>query len=398
MIIIGVTGGIGSGKSEVCRLLSLKGAELFSADDVARRLMTEDESIRKRIEGLLGRDAYTPDGSLNKPFVSKAIFSSDETRSALEEIVHPAVYQRFHSAAREARTSGCKLFIREAALLPESSRLLTDFIVVVTAPEKERVARVRMRDDLTEAEIRSRINSQMSDTSYLENADFIIENRGSLEELESRVSSFLDWLEPEAMFLSGPTKRPVIGKGVPRKRKGFVDYLARRIFFGSGWRFEGSLPDQSRFVIIGAPHTSNWDFVLAMLTIYALRLDFRWIGKHTLFRRPFSTILKKMGGTPVDRSAAGGIVDQVVGLFETETAFVFGLAPEGTRKRVLHWKTGFHRIARRASVPIVPAYLDFGRRIIGFGPPMFAGGHPEADIGRLKLFYQQFEGKRPDLG
>jgi dephospho-CoA kinase len=393
MIILGVTGGIGSGKSLVCRMLEERGATVFSADDVAKELMVQDAGIRDRIVDIVGAEAYTRDGRLDRAFVASAIFSSDEKRRAIEAVVHPAVSTQFFEASVVARSQGCNIFVREAALMPVGARHQLNHVAVVTAPREDRIRRVRLRDGANEDSVLSRIENQMSEAEYLALADTVLTNDGSIENLQTQV----DILISQLLLRVGPTRDPEIGASVPRKRGWLSTQLARWVYFGTGWRFEGSLPDLPHFVVVGAPHTSNWDFVFAMLAIHALRLDVKWIGKHTLFRPPLGVLLRKMGGTPVNRTDPGGIVDQVLNLFEKEERFVFGLAPEGTRKRVDQWKTGFHRIARAAGVPIVPGYLDFGRNIIGFGPPLYPGPDAEADIAVLKDFYSHFQGKNPDL-
>lgn len=188
---------------------------------------------------------------------------------------------------------------------------------------------------------------------------------------------------------------PTIGKKVPRRGHRAWSRMARLVFSGFGWTFEGELPDLPKFVIIGAPHTSNWDFVVAMLTIFCLDMDIHWIGKHTIFRWPFSGLMKWLGGTPVNRSKPESIVHQVVDEFRAREKFLLAIAPEGTRKKVDHWKTGFHRIASRAGVPVVPAYLDFGRKVIGFGEPFEPCDDPQVDIEMLLTFYSRFKGKKP---
>ena len=161
---------------------------------------------------------------------------------------------------------------------------------------------------------------------------------------------------------------------------------------------EGEIPNLPKFVIIGAPHTSNWDFPVAMSLVLALGLDAHWIGKHTLFRWPFGGLMRWFGGMPVVRSERGGVVAQVIDIFKGRERMVFGLSPEGTRKRVDQWKTGFYHIALGAGVPIVPGYFDYPRKVIGFGPPLMPSGDIEADISTLQAFYTPYTrtGKNPD--
>lgn len=183
---------------------------------------------------------------------------------------------------------------------------------------------------------------------------------------------------------------------MPRRKSRFLRLVGRRIFSIMGWRFEGEAPNLSQFVIIGAPHTSNWDFVVGMAAGLALNLYFYWFGKHTIFRWPFRRILRGLGGIPVDRSKSGGLVEHAVASFRDRPSFVLALAPEGTRKKVARWRTGFHHIARAAGVPIVMAYFDFERKVVGLGPAFYPTADLESDLAEIHTFYERFKGKRPD--
>ncbi len=188
---------------------------------------------------------------------------------------------------------------------------------------------------------------------------------------------------------------PELGDAVPKRGNRFSRGFWRAVFRLAGWDFEGEIPNLPKFVIIGAPHTSNWDFPVAMAFVFAIGLDARWIGKHTLFRRPFGGFMRWLGGTPVVRSERRGVVAQVIDVFAGQEQIVFGVAPEGTRKRVDRWKTGFYHIAVGAGVPILPGYFDYPRKMVGFGPSFNPTGDMEADIEKLKAFYTPFKGKKP---
>jgi len=151
-------------------------------------------------------------------------------------------------------------------------------------------------------------------------------------------------------------------------------------------------------VVIAAPHTSNWDFVIAMLFIGALRLHVSWLGKHTIFRWPFGGFFRKLGGIPVDRRESQGLVDFAMQLFRTEDSLLIALAPEGTRRRTAHWKTGFYHIAVGADVPIVPAYLDFSDRRVGIGSPLVPTSNMETDLAKVSDFYAPYASaaRRPE--
>lgn len=152
------------------------------------------------------------------------------------------------------------------------------------------------------------------------------------------------------------------------------------------------MPNLPRFVVIVAPHTSNWDFVIGMGAKLALGIDVVWIGKHTIFRWPFSALLRSLGGIPVDRSVTNDIVQLMAAEFAQRERMVFALAPEGTRKPVERWRTGFYHIAHAAKVPIVPAALDWSRRAVRLMAPFTTTGNAEADITALR---QHFAGLRP---
>ena len=166
----------------------------------------------------------------------------------------------------------------------------------------------------------------------------------------------------------------------------------------AGWRIEGELPDLPRFVICVAPHTSNWDFVIGYAAKMAVGLRASWLGKHTLFRGVMGPLLRRMGGIPVDRRAPIGVVEQVVEWFRGSRQLVLGVAPEGTRKKVTRWKSGFYRIARQAGVPIVPIALDWGVKTIRVGTPFDTTGDETTDFETIHAFFRKVRGKRPELG
>jgi len=162
-----------------------------------------------------------------------------------------------------------------------------------------------------------------------------------------------------------------------------------------GWRCEGEVPKETKFIVLAGPHTSNWDFPLGILTIKALRLDVCWIGKHTIFRWPFGWLFRALGGIPVDRSKNLDLIRQMTDLFEQSDSLIFALAPEGTRSKTDHWKTGFHFIARAADVPIVMAYLDFAQKEVGIGGVLYPGDDIEADFEQIRKYYEGKSGKNP---
>jgi 1-acyl-sn-glycerol-3-phosphate acyltransferase len=163
-----------------------------------------------------------------------------------------------------------------------------------------------------------------------------------------------------------------------------------------GWTIQAELPDIKKFVIIAAPHTSNWDFPLGILTAKALRLKVTWLGKHSIFRWPFGWFFRAIGGTPVKRDRGQNYIRQMTELFDRSENLILALAPEGTRSPRDHWKTGFHNIARAANVPIVMGHLDFGQKRVGVGMVLVAGDDIEADFEKIREYYKDKRGKNPD--
>jgi 1-acyl-sn-glycerol-3-phosphate acyltransferase len=172
--------------------------------------------------------------------------------------------------------------------------------------------------------------------------------------------------------------------------------LARGLLAIAGWRVDGELPARSRFVIIVAPHTSNWDFIAALLAMFATDLRVSWLGKHTIFRFPIGPLLRWLGGEPVDRSAAHRTVSTAIEHFRTRPQWVLALSPEGTRQRVEQWKTGFHRIAVGADVPVVPVWIDYQSRRIGVGAPFSPGPDESADLATLRALFQKEMARHPE--
>lgn len=159
----------------------------------------------------------------------------------------------------------------------------------------------------------------------------------------------------------------------------------------------GTFPDLPKAVLIGAPHSSNWDGIWGFAAKLAMGLDIRIIGKHQLFWWPLGSILRRIGVIEVNRTATHGLIDQLVRRFEQQDRFWLGIAPEGTRKRVAQWKPGFWKIARAAGVPVVPAYFHYPEKIIGIGEPILLGDDMDADIARIRAWYAPWKGKNHDV-
>ncbi len=166
----------------------------------------------------------------------------------------------------------------------------------------------------------------------------------------------------------------------------------------SGWKVAGELPENTpKYVLIGAPHTSNWDFVLMLLAVLHKRMEIHWMGKDALFRGPMGPVMRWLGGIAIDRSQPNGLVGQMVEVYRQSDSMIVTIPPEGTRKKVERWKTGFYWIAHEASVPIVLGYADFGTKTVGFGPVFHTTGDIEHDMPLIQDFYQDKQGRYPEL-
>ena len=184
-----------------------------------------------------------------------------------------------------------------------------------------------------------------------------------------------------------------IALGKPKYRWG--NSIARWLMRLTGWRIHVLPPHTTRYVVIGAPHTSNWDFLLALALIYFENLPIRIMGKDTLFRWPLGIFMRAIGAIPVNRRERTSMVDQIAARFEQEQSLIIGIAPEGTRSNANHWRSGFYYIALKAKVPIVMAYLDYGNKVVGIGPSIKPTGDIDADFDKIRDFYSGIKGKFP---
>ena len=166
-------------------------------------------------------------------------------------------------------------------------------------------------------------------------------------------------------------------------RKLFANLVLRLI----GWRAEGAAPEYKKCVLVAAPHTSNWDFVLLLLFSYHFGFKMRWMGKKRLFHGPLGWLLLRLGGVSVDRQSKNNVVQQMAQAFEHADSLCLVIPPEGTRGLVPYWKSGFYHIAREASVPIVLSVLDYEHKVgrIGFG--VWPSGDIRADMDIIRPFY-----------
>jgi 1-acyl-sn-glycerol-3-phosphate acyltransferase len=167
------------------------------------------------------------------------------------------------------------------------------------------------------------------------------------------------------------------------------------VLAATGWQPEGARPSAAKFVLIAAPHTSNWDllYLLALAAVFGVNV--RWMGKHTLFRGPAGPVLRALGGIPIRRHRNENVVQAMARAFAECDELALVVPAEGTRSRAPYWKSGFYHIARSAGVPIVMGYLDYPRRRGGFGPALVPSGDVRADMDRIRAFYADKVGRHP---
>ena len=175
---------------------------------------------------------------------------------------------------------------------------------------------------------------------------------------------------------------------------GLFRLLTRLLLRLSGWRVHGQLPDFPKFIIIGAPHTSNWDFILMLALGFSLRAKFQFMGKAELFRSPLGWFFRWCGGIPVERNKSVGLVEQMADRIQRSDHFILALTPEGTRDKVSEWKTGFYHIARKANIPIVLGFVDGRNKIVGVGSTIHLTDDMQADIKAIQSFYAKMVGIR----
>jgi 1-acyl-sn-glycerol-3-phosphate acyltransferase len=189
-----------------------------------------------------------------------------------------------------------------------------------------------------------------------------------------------------------------IGDQVPSRGSWFSQFIGRLILFVLGWRIDVSgLPNIRKFVLVGAPHTSNWEFCMTVLMILALRMNINWMGKHTMFAWPFGPILRWLGGLPIDRRSKNDVTSGTIAEFKRRSHLCVAIMVEGTRERVPNWKTGFWYIARGANVPLVPVVFDYGRKLMRFGPAHITTDDLVHDTYELQCEFRDAIAKNPEL-
>lgn len=175
----------------------------------------------------------------------------------------------------------------------------------------------------------------------------------------------------------------------------FLRLISNLILLMVGWRVDGLLPDIPKYILIGAPHTSNWDFVLFLGIIFHLKVNAKFMGKAELFRNPFGWFFYWCGGIPVDRKKSQGLVEQMVDACEKSEKFILTIAPEGTRHYVSEWKMGFYHIAKNAGIPLVMAVVDGGKKAVRVGQAFHLTENMDEDIKTIKGYFEGIVGVNP---
>jgi 1-acyl-sn-glycerol-3-phosphate acyltransferase len=185
-----------------------------------------------------------------------------------------------------------------------------------------------------------------------------------------------------------------VGASVPRRGSAILRAFGRLVLAVMRFDAVGAIPDAPRLVVAVAPHTSNWDFIVGMGAMFALDLKLNFLAKHTLFRPPLGTIFRWMGGIAVDRTSSHGVVGDAVQAFARNERLMLAIAPEGTRSRVEHFKSGFLHIAHGANVPLLLASFDWNERCVRLGPPFELSDDIASDLAKIEAYYAPIRGRR----
>ncbi|WP_420935923.1 1-acyl-sn-glycerol-3-phosphate acyltransferase [Alteromonas sp. A081] len=183
---------------------------------------------------------------------------------------------------------------------------------------------------------------------------------------------------------------------IARQWPQWLSSLAAFVLTKRGWRVEGAFINQKKAILSVAPHTTNWDFFIGLLVVFSLRLKLNFFGKHTIFVQPLGYIIKKLGGIPVKRSKAHGVVTSIVEKIKHADELVLALAPEGTRSPIFPWKTGFLHIAKEADIPIQLISLDYRTKIICFGHVIQTVENIDEQMQTIYTFYDNVCPKYPE--
>jgi 1-acyl-sn-glycerol-3-phosphate acyltransferase len=201
--------------------------------------------------------------------------------------------------------------------------------------------------------------------------------------------------DPSATPSSTDPGFPTLPPNAPQDKARWRRHLGVLLMRISGWRIAGNIPNVPKYVLIVAPHTSNWDFFHGFCAYLVLRLDNSWLAKHTVFFWPLGILARRFGGMPIDRSKGGNVVRACVAEFARREKMSITITPEGTRKRVKEWKLGFYYIATEANVPIVPVALNYPKKLVMIMPPFYPTGDAAADIPKIKAMYSADMARHP---
>jgi 1-acyl-sn-glycerol-3-phosphate acyltransferase len=186
--------------------------------------------------------------------------------------------------------------------------------------------------------------------------------------------------------------------GIPRRERKLLSCWVGRLWLRLfGWKIQGETPSYKKFVLIAAPHTSNWDLPFMLAAAYAMGVRISWLGNHPMFIPPWGWLMRKLGGIPVDRRAPQSLVTKMTEIFKSSDYLVLAVPPEGSRGKVAVWKSGFYHIASQSGVPIGLGYLDYDRKLCGIGAFIVPSGNVNEDMNKIRAFYRNIRGKYPDL-
>lgn len=176
----------------------------------------------------------------------------------------------------------------------------------------------------------------------------------------------------------------------------FINRLAYYLMRMLGWSFPGQKPPDKKFLLLGAPHTSNWDFLITLALMHHFDIPLRYMVKDQAFKGPWSGLLKSLGAIPIDRSRRVNVVDSTIEAIQSRDEIVIGILPEGTRKRTEYWKSGFYHIAHGAGIPLVLAKVDGAKKTLTLGPRIELTGDVEADMAKIADYYADAVAIFPD--
>jgi len=179
-------------------------------------------------------------------------------------------------------------------------------------------------------------------------------------------------------------------------QRGLVARVCRTLLHAGRWRLILDVARIERAVVVFYPHTTNWDFVIGLLARFGLNVPVTWAGKDDIFRWPYRTLWRMLGGIPVNRREHTGFVSQMIAAFAQRDRMLLAIAPEGTRRRTEYWKSGFYRVALGARVPLVLSFIDFRRKEVGVGAMIEPTGDADADFAKLRAFYADKTARHPE--